>query len=49
MKKSYKLFLACLLCAIGAMNVYADERVPLTPDMFFSWDGWGADAQKALW
>ena len=46
MKKSYKLFLACLLCAIGAMNVYADERVPLTPDMFFSWDGWGADAQK---
>ena len=46
MKKSYKLFLACLLCAIGAMNVYADERVPLTQDMFFAWDGWGADAQK---
>ena len=46
MKKIYKLFLACMLFAFGAMNANADERVPLTQDMFFSWDGWGADAQK---
>lgn len=24
----------------------AEERYPLTTDMFFAWDGWGADAQK---
>ena len=46
MKKIYNLFLACVLLAFGAMNANADERVPLTTDMFFSWDGWGADAQK---
>jgi len=26
--------------------VNAEERYPLTTDMFFAWDGWGADAQK---
>ncbi len=46
MEKSYKLFLALLFCFCGAMNVNAEERYPLTTDMFFAWDGWGADAQK---
>ena len=46
MQKLYKLFFALTLCVLGAMNVSAQERVPLSPDMFFSWDGWGADAQK---
>ena len=45
MKKIYNLFLVLMLCAFGAMNVNAEERVPLTADMFFSWDGW-VDAQK---
>ena len=44
MQKIYKLFLALALCVWGGMNVNA-ERVPLTPEMFFAWDGWGADAQ----
>ena len=46
MEKSYKLFLALLFCFCGAMSVNAEERYPLTTDMFFAWDGWGADAQK---
>ena len=37
-------FLAFLM--LGAVNAVAGERVPLTTDMFFAWDGWGADAQK---
>lgn len=45
MRKIYNLFLALVLCALGAMNANAEERVPLTADMFFSWDGW-VDAQK---
>ena len=46
MRKIYKVFFALTLCVLGAMNVHADEIVPLTADMFFAWDGWGADAQK---
>ena len=46
MRKSYKMFLALVLCVLGAMNANAQERVPLTADLFFAWDGWGADAQK---
>ncbi len=46
MRKIYKVFFALTLCVFGAMNVHADEIVPLTADMFFAWDGWGADAQK---
>ena len=46
MRKSYKMFLALVLCVLGAMNVNAQERVPLTADLFFAWDGWGAEAQK---
>ena len=46
MRKIYKVFFALALVALGAMNVQADETVPLTTDLFFAWDGWGADAQK---
>ena len=46
MRKIYKMFLALVLCALGAMNVNAEETTPLTPDMFFSWDGWDENAQK---
>ena len=46
MKKLYKIFFALILCMLGANAVNAEDRVPLTQDMFFSWDGWGADAQK---
>ncbi|MBR0269979.1 MAG: hypothetical protein IJQ48_08235, partial [Prevotella sp.] len=46
MKKTYKLFLALIVAILGNFNASADEYVPLTPEMFFSWDGWGADAQK---
>ena len=46
MRKFYKMFLALMLCALGAMNVNAEERVPLTADMFFQWDGWDENAQK---
>ena len=42
----YKLFIALALCVFGATNVNAEDTVPLSPDMFFAWDGWGADAQK---
>ena len=46
MKKTYKLFLALIVAILGNFNASADEYVPLTPEMFFSWDGGGADAQK---
>ena len=46
MRKIYKLFLALTVLVLGAANVNAQETVPLTQDMFFAWDGWGADAQK---
>ena len=46
MRKIYNLFLILALGMLGAVNVNAEERSPLTPDLFFQWDGWGADAQK---
>lgn len=46
MKRFTKAFAFLAFLMLSAMNVYAEERIPLTPDMFFSWDGWGADAQK---
>ena len=45
MKKTYKMFLAFVLCMIGAMNVNAEtETVSLDQVAYGSWDGWGADA-----
>ena len=47
MKKTYQMFLALVLMALCAMDASAGlKRVALTTDMFFEWDGWGADAQK---
>ena len=47
MMKTYKLFLALLVATIGNLSASAaEEYIPLTPDMFFSWDGWDANAQK---
>lgn len=46
MKKTYQLMIALMLCAFGAVGVNAEERIPLTPDMLFSWDGWDENAQK---
>ncbi len=45
MKKTYKMFLAFVLCLLGAMNVNAEtETVSLDQVAYGSWDGWGADA-----
>ena len=46
MKKMYYSFMALVLCALGAINASAGERIQLTADMVFSYDGFGADAQK---
>ena len=46
MRKFTYLFATLALLVLGATNVGAQEEVDLTADMFFSWDGWGADAQK---
>lgn len=46
MRKFTKMFATLALLVLGALNVGAQEQVDLTPDMFFAWDGWGADAQK---
>ena len=46
MRKFTKMFATLALFVLGALNVGAQEQVDLTPDMFFAWDGWGADAQK---
>ena len=47
MRKSYQLLVAFVLMALYAMDASAGlKRVPLTADMMFEWDGWGADAQK---
>ncbi len=46
MRKLYKIFIALTLCVFGVVNANAGERTPLTPDIFFAWDGWGADAQQ---
>ena len=45
MKKTYKMFLACVLCLLGAMNVNA-ELISLQEVPFCNWDGWGADAKS---
>ena len=37
--------LLCLLC-MGTISVYADDEVELTSDMFYNWDGYGADAES---
>ena len=47
MKKTYQMFLALVLMALCAVDASAGlKRVALTTDMFFEWNGWGADAQK---
>ncbi len=46
MSKFYKITLAVLLCMFGASNINAAESTPLNQELFFSWDGWGADAHK---
>lgn len=38
------LFTFVLLCVAGVTHVYADDEVELTADMFYIWDGYGADA-----
>ncbi len=46
MIKTYKMFLALMLCALGAISVSAGDRIPLTNDMFNTYDGFGANASK---
>jgi hypothetical protein len=45
MKKTYKMFLALMLCMLGAVNVSA-EIISLQDVPFCTWDGWGADAKN---
>lgn len=45
MRKITKSLLSLLLlCVAGVANVYADDEIELTKDMFFTWNGYGADA-----
>lgn len=46
MKKFTYLIATLALFVLGATSVKAQEQVDLTTDLFFAWDGWGADAQK---
>ena len=47
MRKTYQMLFAFVLMAFYAMDASAGlKRVPLTTDMFFTWNGYGADAQK---
>ena len=46
MKKTYQMFFALMLLALGAINVNAAERIPLTVDEFYSYDGFGVDANR---
>lgn len=45
MKKTYKFFLALVLCVLGGMSANAEE-ISLQEVPFCSWDGWGADAKS---
>ena len=45
MRKTYRLILALMLCAVGAMNVNAEE-ISLKDVPFCSWNGWTLDAQS---
>ena len=47
MRKIYSLFVALVLTVLGTMTVNAAEtQEDLTPDMMFTWEGWGVDAKK---
>lgn len=46
MKVFTKLWVMSLLSMLGVSNLYADEKIALTADMFCSWDGYGADASS---
>jgi hypothetical protein len=45
MRKTYQMFLALLLMAVGAMNVSAEE-ISLQEVPFCTWDGWTLDASS---
>ena len=44
MKKTYRMMLALVALLLGAVNVSAGERIPLTADNFFSYQGYGLEA-----
>lgn len=48
MKKTYRMMLALVALLLGAVNVSAGERIPLTQELlsanFYSCDGWGAES-----
>lgn len=50
MKKTYRMMLALVALLLGAVNVSAGERIPLTEELFTknfcAYTGWGADAVK---
>ncbi len=46
MRKSFRMFLALALVVLGAASLNAQERVPLSLDMFYEWDGYTGDAAK---
>lgn len=46
MRKTFYLFVAMALCMLGVTKSYAEVRVPLTADMFCTWDGVGVDAHQ---
>ena len=46
MKKMYQTLFTLALLLFGVMGANAGERIQLTADMVYSYDGFGADAQK---
>ena len=45
MKKTYKMFLALVVCLLSGISVNA-ETISLQDVPFCTWDGWGADAKS---
>lgn len=45
MKRFTKLFMTlALLCVAGSVSAQEDDEIALTADMFYNWNGYGADA-----
>ena len=46
MRKSYRMFLALVMCMLGFTSANAGEIISLQEVPFCTWDAWGADAKS---
>jgi len=46
MRKTYQMFLALVMCLLGATSANAGEMISLQEVPFCTWDGWNADAKS---